>query len=67
MKKNIRKQTPPREMRRDRVISSDTLTHSSKQNSLEFTIESVHFNKDDSYVGFYVLCILWWHSRRPIL
>jgi hypothetical protein len=27
--------------------------------SLEFIIESLHFNKSDSYVGFYVLIILW--------
>jgi hypothetical protein len=45
-------------MKRDRVISSDTLIAQCTI-GLEFTIESVHFNKADSSVGFYVLCILW--------
>ena len=29
---------------------------------MEFIIESVHFNKADNYVGFYVLIILWSHA-----
>jgi hypothetical protein len=36
----------------------------SKQNSLEFRRESVHFILSDSHVGFYVLFL--WEARKPV-
>ncbi len=48
-----------REGKREGVISCDILTDCGRRSSLEFIRESMHFNKADSYVGFYVLFILW--------
>ena len=37
---------------------ADEQIHCSRQKSIEFITESVHFNKADNHVGFYVLFIL---------
>ncbi len=42
----------------------DTLTHSSRQCSFEFIIDSVYFSKADIYVVVYVLSVLWSVSFR---
>jgi hypothetical protein len=44
---------------REGVISCDAIINSSRQRSLKFIIESMHFLTTDHYVCFYKLFILW--------
>ncbi len=41
------------------LSTCDAITQISRQNSLKFIMESVHFVIADNYVGFYELIILW--------
>ncbi len=62
--KNKSSETELQEMKREGLISCDAKTQISRQNSLEFIIESVHFVKADIQVDFYMLFILCIGSAR---
>jgi len=49
---------PFKEVKGESLIGCYAITQISRQNILEFIIESVHFIKDDNHVGFYELFTL---------
>ncbi len=53
-------------MKGQNLISCDA-THSSRQNSLEYVIKSMHFFQADTRVGLYELFILCWPVFRNVL
>jgi hypothetical protein len=52
---------PTRKLKGVGLISWDSVTHISRQNTL------VHFNEAFNHVGFYELFIPWARSLKPIL
>jgi hypothetical protein len=50
---------------REGSISWDAMTQISRQNSLEFTMESLHFLKADIYVDVYELFIGYFFQKWP--
>ncbi len=49
--KSTETELPNMEVKRESLIGCDAITQISRQNSLEFIIESLHFIKADNHVG----------------